>query len=176
MIRARELLLHPIALAAIALLVVNDHWLKYAHPSVVTGKLSDIAGLTFFPLLVLVALEAVAPRRATIHLAAAMTAVVFALVKCVPAATDVYRHALGFLQSPLAPSPVDAVTDPTDLVALPCVLIAVAIRSRRLGPPHGHRGVAGRRRQLDVRAVRAGDLIDDIESESAHVRRPLAPS
>jgi hypothetical protein len=131
-IRARELVLHPIAMAAIALLLVNDHWLKQAHPSLLTGKLSDVAGLTFFPLLVLIILDRVWPaRRAlTVRAAASFTALAFALVKVVPAVTALYRHGLGFVQSPWSPSPVEAVTDPTDLIALPCVLLAIAIAYR----------------------------------------------
>jgi hypothetical protein len=45
-------LLHPIVLLAIGILLINDHVLKSAWPGAVTGKLSDIAGLVFFPLLV----------------------------------------------------------------------------------------------------------------------------
>src|SRR5690606_8292496 len=43
-------LLHPAPLAAIGLLLLNDHWLKAAFPGSITGKLSDFAGLAFFPL------------------------------------------------------------------------------------------------------------------------------
>jgi hypothetical protein len=131
-IRARDLVLHPIALAAIAIMIANDHWLKCAHPSALTGKLSDFAGLTFFPLLVLIVFDLVWPeRRATTAIAAAaLTAVIFALVKVVPLGTELYRHALGFAQSPWSPSPVEAVTDPSDLVALPCVALAVVIAHR----------------------------------------------
>src|SRR5690242_20127817 len=46
-------LLHPLPLAAVAVLAINDHLLKGAGvlPGWLTGKLSDIAGLFFFPLL-----------------------------------------------------------------------------------------------------------------------------
>ena len=37
-------LLHPIALLAVALLLVNDHLLKAAAPGPLTGKLSDSPG------------------------------------------------------------------------------------------------------------------------------------
>ena len=47
---ASRALATPIAIFAIALLVVNDHVLKLACPGLVTGKLSDFAGLMFFPL------------------------------------------------------------------------------------------------------------------------------
>jgi hypothetical protein len=46
--------LHPLPLSAMALLAVNDHWLKGSGvlPGWLTGKLSDFAGLIFFPLFV----------------------------------------------------------------------------------------------------------------------------
>jgi hypothetical protein len=158
-IRARELLLHPIAFLSIAILVANDHWLKYAHPSVLTGKLSDVAGLTFFPILVLIVLDLAWPKHRAITVIAAplVTALGFALVKSVPAATELYRHALGFLQSPLAPSPVEAVTDPTDLLALPCVAISIALaRSRGFLSPAPV--VAERRVEREHRRI-AGEVL-----------------
>ena len=48
---AGEGLLHPVPLLAIGLLVLNDHVLKDAFHNAVTGKLSDFAGMAFFPLL-----------------------------------------------------------------------------------------------------------------------------
>jgi hypothetical protein len=42
---------HPLTLTSIGLLVLNDHALKQIYPSVLTGKLSDFAGLFFFPYL-----------------------------------------------------------------------------------------------------------------------------
>jgi hypothetical protein len=145
---ARELLLHPIPLAAIALLVANDHWLKAAHPGWLTGKLSDVAGMTFFPLLLLVLLDVAArlakrelPRSpATVLAPALATVVVFAAVKSFAPATEAFRWGLGLLQWPLqalaclisathvhAPMAVDAVTDPTDLLALPFAGLAVLV-------------------------------------------------
>jgi hypothetical protein len=35
----------PVTLAALALMVVNDIWLKHAFHSAVTGKLSDVAAM-----------------------------------------------------------------------------------------------------------------------------------
>jgi hypothetical protein len=123
---AAKPLLHPIALGSIAVLLVNDHYLKLHHPSWLTGKLSDAAGLVFFPLLLATLL------RVRVTWAAAATAFVFALVKTVPVATDAYRHALGVCQLAIGGdgSPVDAVTDPTDLLALPVILLAVAVARR----------------------------------------------
>lgn len=42
---------HPISLFAIALLLANEHILKVVTPFPLTGKLSDFAGLFFFPYL-----------------------------------------------------------------------------------------------------------------------------
>jgi hypothetical protein len=149
---ARELLLHPIPLAAIALLLANDHWLKAAHPGWLTGKLSDVAGMTFFPLLALVFLDAAArcirrdlPRSpATVVGPALATAAAFAAIKAFAPATEAFRWSLGLLQWPLqalasllhgasvhGPMPVQAVTDPTDLLALPFVALAAAVAWRR---------------------------------------------
>lgn len=42
------LLLHPLFLCSVLLLLLNDLYLKYAFPSFLTGKLSDITGLLAF--------------------------------------------------------------------------------------------------------------------------------
>src|SRR5690606_15963985 len=53
---------HPVSIASIAVLVLNDHLLKETFGTWWTGKLSDFAGLVFFPALLAVAIAAVAPR------------------------------------------------------------------------------------------------------------------
>lgn len=144
MIRARDLLLHPIALAALAVLAANDHWWKASHPGWLTGKLSDVAGMMFFPLLALVAVERVVARRSrALAIAVAASSIGFALVKTVPAATAAFGHLLGILQWPAAATAAllrgdavpgaiaaSAVTDPTDLLAVPFVAVAVIIARR----------------------------------------------
>ncbi len=47
-----EEFLHPLPIAAMAILGINDHILKGSGylPGIITGKLSDFAGLFFFPL------------------------------------------------------------------------------------------------------------------------------
>lgn len=50
MIRRIPFFIHPIPALAIVGMAVNDHWLKYAYPSWVTGKLSDVFGTFYFPL------------------------------------------------------------------------------------------------------------------------------
>ncbi|MFT4978333.1 MAG: hypothetical protein ACI8S6_004241 [Myxococcota bacterium] len=119
-------LLHPATLFAMALLAVNDHWAKHALTGVVTGKLSDFAGLVFFPLLLeLLPLGAARQRR---RLAVLATGLGFALVKTMPAVTAswnevfgaVYRSA-GWAQS------ARLVCDPTDLIALFALVIPLTL-------------------------------------------------
>jgi hypothetical protein len=43
---------HPLSWISIGLLLLNDHVLKFTKPGILTGKLSDFAGLFFFPFLV----------------------------------------------------------------------------------------------------------------------------
>ena len=110
-------LTHPIALAAIVVLIVNDHVLKSAWPGVVTGKLSDIAGMIVFPLF----LSALLRGRA-LGWCIAATAIAFTLVKTWDPATHVYEALLG-----------DIVQDPTDLLAVPFTLVGLALRSKTAG-------------------------------------------
>ena len=139
------------ALLAIAVLVLNDHVGKAAFPGFVTGKLSDVAGLVFFPLLLQAGVEwALATAGRPWHrsdrvlgVAVALTAVVFALVKLDTPVTDLYRFGLGALQWPwhavaatIGGSDLPGVarvriaTDPTDLVALPAALVPWLLRRR----------------------------------------------
>lgn len=149
-------LLHPVVLMAIGILLVNDHVLKSAWPGAVTGKLSDIAGLVFFPLLLQAVWELAAAAVGRRHLASRMvlliavvvTAVVFSAVQLVPLAAQAYSVGLGVAQwaigsVPIAtlgggfghPVPVAVTPDATDLLALPAVLVPLSVglgRSRRL--------------------------------------------
>lgn len=48
---------HPITFLSICLLLLNDHVLKQIAPSHLTGKLSDFAGLFFFPFLLAIVIS-----------------------------------------------------------------------------------------------------------------------
>jgi hypothetical protein len=143
-VTARAALLHPIALAAIALLVINDHVLKGTAPGVLTGKLSDVAGMIFFPLFLAAVLELFGARHRRLVLGCAIaTGIVFAATKTIPIAADAYRYGLGAIQWPFhalfaivrghaSPSfaPVAMVMDPTDVIALPALIVPVWLTSR----------------------------------------------
>lgn len=144
------LLLHPVVLASIACFIVNDHMLKAAHPGWLTGKLSDVAGLIFFPVLIAAIAELVSPtaRRqaaAILILAVALTGLTYVAMLLVPAGGDGYRWFIGILQWPFrivaviaagaplpAIAPVRFAADPTDLITLPALLVPLwlAIRGR----------------------------------------------
>ena len=52
-VRNKYLLLNHIFLASLLILLLNDHYLKYAYSNWLTGKLSDVAGIILLPLLLL---------------------------------------------------------------------------------------------------------------------------
>ena len=156
---AGDALLHPLVLLAIAVLVVNDHWLKAAWPGPITGKLSDFAGLLFFPLFLQAMWEvgsATVGRpsvgsRGLLLVVVVLAGALFSAVQLVPTATEAYEVGLGTLQwlAGLVPSallgrppqagpvPVVLTPDPTDLVALPMLLIAYRLGLRRSASAEG---------------------------------------
>lgn len=146
-------LLHPLPILAIGVLLLNDHYLKagWSHP--VTGKLSDVAGLIFFPLLLVAIVEVGqaacgwyrGPSRRLLVGAIATTGLVFALVQLYPPMTEAYRVAFAALQRPVlavdllaqgvsleAWPRVAATPDASDLLALPALLVAYALGSRAI--------------------------------------------
>ncbi len=99
-----DLLLHPVALVALLVVLINDLVLKPYFPGSVSGKLSDFAGPIYFPLLLVSLAEAArwAARRRPWELPPSATAVtalvvgiVFALAKLWGPAADMYRPAVG---------------------------------------------------------------------------------
>lgn len=146
---AGGLMLHPLVLGSVAVLVLNDHLLKAAVGSWWTGKLSDVAGLVFFPVLLLAAVELAGaaagrswrPGRRWLVLAAVLTAAGFAAVEVLSWADALYEQVLGAVQAPVRvllggpPGPVVATADLSDLLALPAVLLPVVVLGPRLRPP-----------------------------------------
>lgn len=125
-------------LGALAVLVLNDHWGKPTFGNLLTGKLSDVAGLVVFPVFLVALAEWAAGRRLPrLGLpAAAATALAFTLVKTWAPAHAAYEALYAALWWPLltaralslgAPTPgwpeIGAVMDPTDLWTLPAVMV-----------------------------------------------------
>ncbi|MEV0382933.1 hypothetical protein [Nonomuraea sp. NPDC050643] len=127
-------LCHPVTVAGVLVLLVNDHLLKQAWPGFVTGKLSDVAGLVVAPALLALLFWRRADLAATL-----LTGVLFAVVKSTEtgaeAASQVWTWVAG---------PSRVLADPTDLLALPALALAWWIRHRSL------RGPGSARRRLIV--------------------------
>jgi hypothetical protein len=127
--------MHPIALLAVVLLLVNDWYLKPRYHGVVTGKLSDIAGLTFAPLILSsvigLGLHAAASLGARVDpslsrrrllLCILATALGFTIVKLSPAASEGVAQLLGHLGRQAS-----IYLDRSDLLCLPALGIAYSI-------------------------------------------------
>lgn len=122
---------HPLFGVAVLALALNDHVLKGAGllPGAVTGKLSDLAGLLVAPL-VLAWLTRVKTERgfAWAHLAVGAG---FSLLQV---------SAVAELVNTL-PVPVQVWADPTDLLALPALVVSWLAFRRWEGRPHRAVGV-----------------------------------
>jgi hypothetical protein len=133
-----EHICHPVSLAAVVVLAVNDHLLKGSGllDGAITGKLSDVAGLFFFPLLISAAVRGV--RGAVVdderdHPAIALSAITatgltFTALKTLPPFNEVVSAVLG-----------PNVLDPTDLWALLALLPSWLWMRRRTTPRLSHR-------------------------------------
>ncbi|MCU1496899.1 MAG: hypothetical protein JWM47_852 [Acidimicrobiales bacterium] len=146
-----DFLLHPLSVTSIVVLIVNDRYVKERWPGFISGKLSDVAGLIFFPLLLvalaeLVGLVAHRPRQAgrrAFVVVSLVVGVVFAATKTLAPVRAADEIILGWLQwlpraiyrvatGSAAGSPVrqQVVVDLLDLMTVPCVLAAVWIGGR----------------------------------------------
>ncbi len=138
-------LMHPVTVTSMVVLAVNDHLLKGSDllPGLVTGKLSDFAGLLFFPLLLTALLDTLAYlavrlgslmgrepsldytlRRWKLVAACSMTALGFTAIQLSQSAVDLYTGAVGLLGFPSV-----VTQDPTDLVALIVLPVAYMVGS-----------------------------------------------
>ncbi|TNE90033.1 MAG: hypothetical protein EP330_09400 [Deltaproteobacteria bacterium] len=141
-------LLHPVPLAGLALMVANDHWWRWSWPGVVTGKLSDVGVMLFFPLFLQGVVELfqsrpLQPSRRVLLGATAFTAVGFTLLQLWPAFANAYAWGVGALQFPLwwaldrwtEVRPVAVTMDPSDILTVPVAGLALwAGWSRCEGP------------------------------------------
>jgi hypothetical protein len=142
-----DALLHPIAVAALGLLLVNDHVLKSTFPSWWTGKLSDVAALVVLALVVQTVAEMLGAGigRRTLAAALVVSGSILGAIKLVPAAGNFYEWGMGAAQwVPSAVAaliggstmptlvPVALTRDATDIAAIP-ILCAVWLVFRDRG-------------------------------------------
>lgn len=156
---AGDALLHPFALAAVVALLLNDHVLKPAAPSWWTGKLSDVAALVVLALVIQAIAEVLGAAVNRRVLGASLVAAGLALVaiKLLPIAGALYQWGLGVAQwmpaaaaAALEGFPAPAVVpaaltrDPTDLLALPILMVTWLVFRDRSA--HGRLGFAPERK------------------------------
>lgn len=117
----------PLPLAAVGVLALNDHVLKAAFHNAVTGKVSDFAGCFFLPLFVSAVLAEATRWSLAVRLGlgAAATFAIFVPVKVSATAAGLVASALDLVSVPLGIGAQHITVDPTDLLALPMVALAV---------------------------------------------------
>ena len=118
---ALRALAHPLAVGALVLLALNDHVLKQAWPGWVTGKLSDLAGLVVAPLVLALPLGWLRVRRPAL-LAVLLTGAGFTTVK-----TTAVGAAVASATWSAVAGPSYLLRDPSDLLALPALLLALRV-------------------------------------------------
>lgn len=132
-----DLLLRPLALAAVATLALNDHVLKPWLHNAFTGKLSDVAGCFVLPLFLGAVLEALGVRaaRVRLHVGAVVTLVFFSALKASPLVAAHVSEVLSLGWQLVGQRGGAILADPTDLLALPAVMAAWASGLAQSGTP-----------------------------------------
>jgi len=122
-------------LAGLALMALNDHWLRVAWPNALTFKLSDVGVLLYFPAL-LCALSGLVPRpwaprplsRGAVLFSCSLSGVALAALNLSPGAARLYSAAL----EAALPGRYVYTPDPSDCLALLVVPIVALNGLRRL--------------------------------------------
>ncbi len=117
--RNQSTLGNPFFLGSLALLIVNDQFLKSQYGNTITGKLSDFAGLFVVSFL---AVSLARKHQRSERLALIPIAIIFSLAKTIPAITDTIVGGLDLV----LPWSNSIVTDPSDLIALTLLLVVPA--------------------------------------------------
>jgi hypothetical protein len=140
--KGKNLVNGPWFVGSLAVLLVNDHILKATAPALITGKLSDFAGLAMAPILIVGTIEFAFGRRQgqrSAWMVALCVAAVFASIQLHPGAADTYRTTMGSILGLANGFPIQQVNilhaaDPWDLIALPAVAVAPLLAGRAERP------------------------------------------
>ena len=165
--------IHALPLGALLLLAVNDHLLKGSGllPGVITGKISDFAGLFFFPLLLTACLDVLlhglnwlagrsvvdaSLRLSKLVGAGLFTALLFTSIKLSAEAAAIYAQALHAVDLLGLLPGISIVQDLSDLLALPAIGAAIWFgRSRIAEIPPARLAVVVERVRRGVKAEEA---------------------
>lgn len=133
-----RLLLTPWALAAAVLLVVNDRVWEPTFSNWLTGKLSDVCGLILVTALALDVIDLAGLGGRSVVVACSSIAAAFTWVKCTATGAAGYERLNQLVFDVVATFPgvgsdlrANVVVDPTDLVALPAMVVPLVGRYRR---------------------------------------------
>ncbi|MFI7463185.1 hypothetical protein [Nonomuraea sp. NPDC049646] len=107
-------------ITGVILLLLNDHLFKPLWPGLLTGKLSDLAGLVVAPALMALLLGRRADLAATV-----LTGLLFTFMKTTETGADLASQGWS-----LVAGPSRVLADPTDLIALPALALAWWVRQR----------------------------------------------
>lgn len=121
--KVRYALFSPLILFVFGLLIFNDMYLKYRFANVYTGKISDFAGLFLFPAWMEVLGHHVLKRHRSRVLiwGSGWGALIFTLAKT-HAPT---RDGIVIILNTITPFTHHIVLDPSDLLALPMLILGV---------------------------------------------------
>ena len=159
-------LAHPWSLLAMFVLALNDHWWKGLGPAWLTGKISDVAGLFYFPFLVTIPCALLfRARPSSIRLPVgrfvfSSVAIWFAAAKTLPAVHAVTVRLAGALVGE-----VRVARDPTDCLAILAIIPAWRLYRRLANAPP--RPIA---RTLQPAALATAALL------TAATQQPFVPS
>lgn len=124
-------LIDPRFVVAVAVLGINDRWLKVHHSSWFTGKLSDVAGLVVAATLAsIVVFEVPRWRRHAPVIGVGLIGVGFVAMKATRFGADLAEQ----MWTTLNGGPNRVVVDPTDLVALPALALVPRMFARAAAP------------------------------------------
>lgn len=108
-------------------MATNDHLLKATFHNTLTGKLSDFAGCFFLPLYVSAMLALATPwsLQWRLRIGVGVTLAIFVPVSISRAAADFVCRLVEVVAIPLGIGVQRIASDPTDLIALPMIALAV---------------------------------------------------
>ncbi|MFD4668555.1 hypothetical protein ACFWNN_02410 [Lentzea sp. NPDC058450] len=122
---------HPLTVGATAVLLLNDHVFKQAWPGLVTGKLSDVAGLVVAPPVLGLLFGLFRAGQVGAAAATLLTGAGFAWVKLTSTGAEVASAAWSVVNGPSV-----VLADAGDLIALPALGLAWwAWRLSAVAPP-----------------------------------------
>lgn len=119
----RSALLHPLWMGALLILLLNDHIFKFAYSNVLTGKLSDFAGLFIAPVLLGILFNI--KKRQTFIFAGLLIGAVFTLLNLFSAFAQKWDAMMSLVYS------WKTTPDPTDLIALIVIPMSLYFFSTR---------------------------------------------